>query len=402
MKRDMKKTIICITAVLAAVALLGCGHEHEWEEATCKKPKTCSICGETEGKPADHEWEEATCEKPKTCKVCHKTEGEPLGHEWVEATCEEPKTCSRCGATEGEPLGHDWQAATVDAPKTCKNCGATEGDPIDLKILDLSFLDAANWSSVINDDLCVAEYENPQHDFWYEFYNMDGELLHEMEVDCRLSGSSYAGKSFCTTDDCFMIATGEKGKTATIRLYDYDYNLLIEKDIKAGKLFGDQFPTMDYGNLSGCKRIYNDTTNETLLYFNLVSKQEIDEDAYTRAAEENNYTPPIYAEDTYRCCDEEPAVNGYFVSTPDDSSWGYVDEDGNEIAMYKDATSYSDSGYAFVTNDGSSYDLIDAEQNVVGEGVVKATSMYRHVANGHGNLFVAELRDGTYEYILVQ
>ena len=29
-------------------------HEHVWEEATCFRPKTCSICGKTEGEPADH------------------------------------------------------------------------------------------------------------------------------------------------------------------------------------------------------------------------------------------------------------------------------------------------------------------------------------------------------------
>ena len=28
------------------------------------------------------------------------------GHTWVEATCTEPKTCSVCGATEGEDMGH--------------------------------------------------------------------------------------------------------------------------------------------------------------------------------------------------------------------------------------------------------------------------------------------------------
>ncbi len=34
-----------------------------------------------------HEWKEATCTEPKTCTKCDKTEGEALGHTWVEATC---------------------------------------------------------------------------------------------------------------------------------------------------------------------------------------------------------------------------------------------------------------------------------------------------------------------------
>ena len=29
-------------------------------------------------------------------------------HKWVEATCTEPKTCSICGETEGFSLGHKW------------------------------------------------------------------------------------------------------------------------------------------------------------------------------------------------------------------------------------------------------------------------------------------------------
>ena len=37
----------------------------------------------------------------------------PHIHDWVEATCTEPKTCSVCGATEGDPLGHNWAEAPV-------------------------------------------------------------------------------------------------------------------------------------------------------------------------------------------------------------------------------------------------------------------------------------------------
>lgn len=36
-------------------------------------------------------------------------------HEWDEASCTVPKTCSICRATEGEPLGHEpgsWQTVT--------------------------------------------------------------------------------------------------------------------------------------------------------------------------------------------------------------------------------------------------------------------------------------------------
>lgn len=59
-----------------------------------------------------HEWADAACTTPKTCTKCGETEGEALGHDWVDATCTTPKTCSVCGEIEGEALGHTYE--TVD------------------------------------------------------------------------------------------------------------------------------------------------------------------------------------------------------------------------------------------------------------------------------------------------
>ena len=53
-----------------------------------------------------------------------------LGHDWKDATCTDPKTCSRCGATDGAALGHSWKDATCTAPKTCDRCGATDGSAL--------------------------------------------------------------------------------------------------------------------------------------------------------------------------------------------------------------------------------------------------------------------------------
>ena len=58
-----------------------------------------SACGECE-----HVWIDASCTAPKTCSVCGITEGESLAHSWIDATYEAPKVCSSCGVTEGEPL----------------------------------------------------------------------------------------------------------------------------------------------------------------------------------------------------------------------------------------------------------------------------------------------------------
>lgn len=43
-------------------------HEHDWQDATCTAPKTCSICDATEGEPGDHVYVDGVCS-------CGKEEG---------------------------------------------------------------------------------------------------------------------------------------------------------------------------------------------------------------------------------------------------------------------------------------------------------------------------------------
>ena len=76
---------------------------------------------------SEHTWNDATCIKPNTCSVCGKTEGEALGHKWIDATCTAAKTCSICQETDGEPLGHNVSEWTVLQGETCGTDGAKTG-----------------------------------------------------------------------------------------------------------------------------------------------------------------------------------------------------------------------------------------------------------------------------------
>ena len=63
-----------------------------------------------------HNWNEATCTTPETCSVCRTIRCEALGHKWNEVTCVDPMICSRCGARNGSALGHSTDLGY------CKNC----------------------------------------------------------------------------------------------------------------------------------------------------------------------------------------------------------------------------------------------------------------------------------------
>ena len=148
--------------------------DHDWADANCSAPKTCKVCGATEGAALGHTYRDAQgnliasegkCTQYKcgleiiityACTRCvageeghiyeHRT-GELLDHDMV-YTDEVPATCEAdggaasgqcrrgCGYANGgtviPALGHDWVAATCDLPKTCKRegCGKTEGEAL--------------------------------------------------------------------------------------------------------------------------------------------------------------------------------------------------------------------------------------------------------------------------------
>ncbi len=103
---------------------------HEWIDATCTEPKTCSLCGATEGDPIAHDYANATCTEPQTCTHCGATVGSALGHNYKAATCTADSVCSRCGKTVQSALGHNYKAATCTNPQTCTRCGATTGSAL--------------------------------------------------------------------------------------------------------------------------------------------------------------------------------------------------------------------------------------------------------------------------------
>lgn len=77
--RQLGCAILCLALILC---LSGCACKHEWAEATCTEPKTCTKCGETEGDPLEHTPGEWVQDEPdyvtglvwlrQYCSVCGK------------------------------------------------------------------------------------------------------------------------------------------------------------------------------------------------------------------------------------------------------------------------------------------------------------------------------------------
>lgn len=121
----------------------------------------------------EHEWEAADCDSPRTCKLCGATDGEALGHT-EEILSGYAATCTETGLTEGKKcsvceeilvkqqiinaLGHNWGDWIITKPaeigvegeqqRTCSRCNEIETqiipalepeEPIELKYLAGTF-----------------------------------------------------------------------------------------------------------------------------------------------------------------------------------------------------------------------------------------------------------------------
>lgn len=121
MKTMVKMLIAMMTLALVVLAFSGCDFtlqdecEHVFADATCEAPKTCTICGVTEGEALGHT-EEILMGKDATCTEAGLTDG---------------KKCSACGEIlvaqeEIDALGHKEEIMQGEDP-TCTSTGLTDG-----------------------------------------------------------------------------------------------------------------------------------------------------------------------------------------------------------------------------------------------------------------------------------
>ena len=111
---------------------------HQWNKATCAAPKTCAICGVTEGTALDHSWKDATCTTPKTCVICGVTEGATVPHVFDQEVTDDKYLVSEGTGT-----------SLMVYKKSCK-CGEAGEETFAVRFKDVPrsayFYDATMWA----------------------------------------------------------------------------------------------------------------------------------------------------------------------------------------------------------------------------------------------------------------
>ncbi len=127
-----------ITSV-ADVAIPATGHK--WVNATCTTPKTCSVCGTTEGDALGHTGGTATCLSKAQCTVCQEFYGERAEHVYSTTFTEDQapsctdagsksKHCTTPGCTEKtevtpvQATGHKFDKTKANGKCTVADCNA--------------------------------------------------------------------------------------------------------------------------------------------------------------------------------------------------------------------------------------------------------------------------------------
>lgn len=75
----MKKLLSLLLLLVLCFFLVACDSPckdgHQWEDATCEKPKTCAVCGKIEGEPLEHTVNTYETILAPTCTVSGKQQG---------------------------------------------------------------------------------------------------------------------------------------------------------------------------------------------------------------------------------------------------------------------------------------------------------------------------------------
>jgi hypothetical protein len=213
------------------------GSEERYCACGDKQAQGTSAAGHSYG-----EWavsKEATCtevgEKYSICSACSdkKTEIIPSGHNWTDATCTAPKTCSKCKATDGVKLGHTCKTGTcercneyisveIKLPATPITVSCSYGGYTKMKITSLSYEFDGNGHLVLYFNAEKTYDKNGKASSWgiafrYAIKDSDGCVVKTSHWG---EDGYFVGDKFKSSEDIYGLDL--KSDYYTLEIYDYD------------------------------------------------------------------------------------------------------------------------------------------------------------------------------------
>lgn len=162
-----------------------------------------------------HEFTAATCAIPKTCSICGLTEGEPLGHRWVAANCMYPKYCLTCKETDNKLGEHIYNNGI------CNVCGSYDPD------INYVAFNSADWvANMVNRGTLhqfTISYSDQKHYISYSKYEVSS---YDAAGGSKLT-YSHDGANYIKIDTSEKIEIGVEEVHNTIYITDDKDNRLV-------------------------------------------------------------------------------------------------------------------------------------------------------------------------------
>lgn len=346
-----KKLLMLLLSTSMVFSVMACGATSEDEDDTkSEKDKDDSSKDKKNKKDKDEEEEVDICEEE--------------GHDFEEATCQAPKTCKVCGETEGEPLEHEWGLRTVDSAKTCSICGETDGEPISVAKVDLS--DKDGYVGIGREGYSVNVYNSNEGIFDYKVYTFAGDMVADGEIEYYQDNKLiFASVIYDWLDDQWYISAHNLANVAekssnTIMTLDGEE---VWHSDKYNKYY---FNGWSYANGEHYLWMCDGKSNDRKGYINRETGEEV-KDLPTEEEKFESGDWKVYDDSTY---------TDYIFASNSDGNWGFLDKDFNLLAEYADVSDFTSSGYALASDDRETYYIIDTDFNKVSDNIYEGTSSY--------------------------